>query len=394
MEVKIQTLTPIWTGGIEAGKCDLIHETGLLGSLRWWMEVLVRGLGGVVCDPTAEKSQDRSSLDTQKFNAKKYRELQDEVERRKYLRDAGLCDVSQIFGATGWKRRFRLEVQEVQVSDATIQHPITASRSYLGMKRPPTWYFPDPTKKDVKPQPPNTPITGSFIIKIQSLNPDFKPEIIGGLIQFIADWSALGARPQMGFGVIEIEGDRINTQPLYNWLIATNGSQLYPDIPALQNIFLAQIQPKDLTSSFKEQDTFNLKYDLRKLFRTENDPIQRKSAHKSLVLKKDSDKDLRHFIMGTVEDERMAAKIKISRPYDNEKLIRVWGWIPEEAAVYKNGWDREKIVNDIYKHLEAKYTLHIWREMNSTRDTKTPLISEAKLFLHSLLQLQEGNYAV
>ncbi len=28
MEVKIKTFTPILTGGIEAGKCDRIHETG------------------------------------------------------------------------------------------------------------------------------------------------------------------------------------------------------------------------------------------------------------------------------------------------------------------------------------------------------------------------------
>jgi hypothetical protein len=28
MEVKIKTLTLLWTGGVEAGKCDRIHETG------------------------------------------------------------------------------------------------------------------------------------------------------------------------------------------------------------------------------------------------------------------------------------------------------------------------------------------------------------------------------
>ncbi|MCU0527871.1 MAG: type III-B CRISPR module RAMP protein Cmr1, partial [Elainella sp. Prado103] len=46
MEINVKTLTPLWTGGADAGKCDRIHETGILGSLRWWMEVLVRGMGG------------------------------------------------------------------------------------------------------------------------------------------------------------------------------------------------------------------------------------------------------------------------------------------------------------------------------------------------------------
>jgi CRISPR-associated protein Cmr1 len=153
-----------------------------------------------------------------------------------------------------------------------------------------------------------------------------------------------------------------------------------------------------------------LKYDLRQLFRaeeeirTEEKKIQVKSEHKGLILKKDKkdsniskgdrDKDLRHFIMGTVENDRMAAKIKISRPYENDKLMRVWGWIPEEADVYKNGWNREKIVDAIYQHLTANYTLHDWREMNSVRDTVKPKEGNVQTFLRSLLGLQESSDAV
>ncbi|MGL5082209.1 MAG: type III-B CRISPR module RAMP protein Cmr1, partial [Microcoleaceae cyanobacterium] len=293
MEVSIKTLTPLWTGG-EAGKCDRIYETGILGSLRWWMEVLVRGMGGQVNDPT---SDERSSLDPKKFDPKKYRELQDEVERRQYLRNAGLCDVSQIFGATGWKRRFRLEVQEMQVSDASVQHPMKANRTYTdsnGKQKTPTWYFQNPPK------------SGSFTIQIQSLHPDFNPEIIGGLIQFMADYSALGARPQMGFGVIQVEGSRIDTQPLYNWLVTTTGSNTDLNLPSLQNIFLAKIQLQDSSKSFTEQDTFNLKYDLRKLFRTEQDTAQQQNQDNKPILKKDKNKEqeLRHFIMGAAPDDK------------------------------------------------------------------------------------------
>lgn len=45
MQIKIQTLTPLWTGGVD-GKMDRIHETGIIGSMRWWYEAIVRGLGG------------------------------------------------------------------------------------------------------------------------------------------------------------------------------------------------------------------------------------------------------------------------------------------------------------------------------------------------------------
>jgi CRISPR-associated protein Cmr1 len=384
LEININTLTPIWTGGVEAGKCDRIHETGILGSLRWWMEVLVRGVGGNVCDPTEHKCL----YDPKKSNN-------------------GICDICQIFGATGWKRRFRIEVvQDNTKPDEAVSSKIELRHDYKDREgktktRISTWWFP----KDFK----DKPRSGRFTIQIQSLHPKFKPEVLSGLIQFIADWSALGARSQMGFGVIEIEGDRIETKLLYDWLINTAGSNIHQDIPSLQNIFMAQIKPKGSIDSF---DTFNLKYDLRNCFRakgvirTEENKGQVKSESKGLILKKDKkdrngsqgdgDKDLRHFIMGAVEDERMAAKIKISSAYKDGNLMRVWGWIPEKADVYKNGWNREKVVDAIYQHLTTNYTLHEWWEMNSTRNTDTDPknIRSAKVFLHSLLKLQERGDAV
>jgi CRISPR-associated protein Cmr1 len=80
----LRALTPIWTGGIE-GKSDRLVPTGLLGSIRWWFEVLVRGLGGAACDPS----------DTQgRCPDKKGRH----------------CVVCELFGCTGWARKFRLQV--------------------------------------------------------------------------------------------------------------------------------------------------------------------------------------------------------------------------------------------------------------------------------------------
>lgn len=42
MEIRLRTLTPLWTGGVD-GTCDLLHVTGIMGSLRWWYEAIVRG---------------------------------------------------------------------------------------------------------------------------------------------------------------------------------------------------------------------------------------------------------------------------------------------------------------------------------------------------------------
>jgi len=335
MELHIKTLTPLWTGGAEAGKVDRIHETGILGSLRWWYEALLRGLGGKVCDPSKGGCQ---------FDLEKY-------EKNHCLSDAGLCDVCQVFGATGWQRRFRLVITD---QDNSSPMRISAQRINPKTRREPTWYFSD------------HPRAGSLSIKIQSRDSKFPSAVIGGLIQFIADWAAIGAKTQLGFGVIELQNGRFETKPLYNWLDSiTTGCFTYHDLPSLRNLFFARIQLKNATV----QEVFNLKYDLRQLFA--------------------EDKYLRHFIMGvTGKEQRMAYKFKISRHY-GDGLIRIWGWIPETAREYRGDWDREKVVNKIYNYVTEKYSLLVWREVNSPRDTIEPGNSDVKRFLKSLLGVQE-----
>jgi len=77
---QLRALTDLWTGDVN-GKPDHLITTGLLGSIRWWFEVLVRGLGGSACDPTDTKCEDRNH-----------------------------CVVCELFGCTGWARKFRFEV--------------------------------------------------------------------------------------------------------------------------------------------------------------------------------------------------------------------------------------------------------------------------------------------
>jgi CRISPR-associated protein Cmr1 len=52
---RLKALTGIWTGGVES-KSDELHLTGIKGSIRWWYEVLIRGLGYYACDPTSDDS--------------------------------------------------------------------------------------------------------------------------------------------------------------------------------------------------------------------------------------------------------------------------------------------------------------------------------------------------
>lgn len=335
MQIKIQTLTPLWTGGVD-GKMDRIHETGIIGSMRWWYEAIVRGLGWA-CDPTSDNKC--------RYNPRDIRSPKEQ-----------LCPACYVFGATGWRRQFRLEVIENAISDASIQRLIKANRRYTytnksGKKhtRTPKWYF-------------ETPKAGQISIEAYSLSQGFQLGIIEGLLQFMIEWTALGAKAQMGFGVMQPISDRLDANVFLNCIKGIDNNHNSNYLPSLQNIFLAKIQLQNAN----DRDIFDLKYDLRQLFAV--------------------DDNLRHFIMGTIKGQRTASKIKVSRPYDNG-LIRVWGWIPEKASVYSEKWNRESILQCIYGHLDSYYSLKVWREMSSVRDKVDKNQEDPRIFLKSLLKV-------
>ncbi len=76
----------IITGGIS--KENKAKETGFIGSLRWWFEVIVRGFDRKACDPT----KDKKCI----YNGNKNM----------------ICPVCDFFGCTGLSRTFRLEITE------------------------------------------------------------------------------------------------------------------------------------------------------------------------------------------------------------------------------------------------------------------------------------------
>lgn len=107
----LETVAPVWTGGVDRESGEA-RETGLVGSLRWWYEALVRGLGGYACDPTA--ADDRCL-----FNEAAFRSTE-EVEDG--LRD--VCPACRLFGCTGWSSKFNS-----QLTDGQGRMPVDLSRA-------------------------------------------------------------------------------------------------------------------------------------------------------------------------------------------------------------------------------------------------------------------------
>src|SRR5208282_6063255 len=80
LPLELQTLTPLWLGDTDRDSAAA-KESGLVGSLRFWFEGLMRSYGRRVCDT---------------------------IEGRCTGDD--LCDACKLFGTTDWARRFRLEI--------------------------------------------------------------------------------------------------------------------------------------------------------------------------------------------------------------------------------------------------------------------------------------------
>lgn len=208
LKITLKTLTPLWTGGVD-GSMDRIHETGIIGSLHWWYEGIVRGQGGEACDP----SQGGCIYDPDES-------------------DKGLCDVCQVFGATGWRRRFRVEV----VGDNTT--PAWNPPSDILNVRPPDrtrgWYLP-PGRM------------GTFTLRFSG--EDKTLSMLAALFLFLERWGNLGAKSQLGYGVFWIENrDEVKARAA-RWHWQTMGNQnLDQKLPDLRQFcfFHYRFQPEKL----------------------------------------------------------------------------------------------------------------------------------------------------
>ena len=87
-------MTDVWTGSAD-GESNTVNSVGLIGSVRWWYENLIRWMGGYACDPNDDNPEERC-------NGKDH------------------CVACELFGCTGWARKFRFGVYDE--SGETVKH--------------------------------------------------------------------------------------------------------------------------------------------------------------------------------------------------------------------------------------------------------------------------------
>ncbi len=316
LQLQISTLTPLWTGGVIPGQMERVHASGIIGSLRWWYEAIVRGLGGEVCDPTSA---------TCHFDEKAYAKAKEQGKTgSEALSAAGLCAVCQVFGATGWQRRFRLQI-DAQTS-AAWQRP----RDMLNVRPPDRsrgWFL-----------PPG--YMGDLTLTISS---DQRTcEQIAALFLFLEQWGNIGAKPQLGYGLFRLENRTELLQLVHKqddvWQSGTKAHQ--DNLPDLRRFgfFRFRFQPDKpdwwsyvdgLERLMGRRDTAQA---VQTLLRQHTVPVMPAFKNAWRFQQWQGPFRVQKNLFGTVDkNERIRSKVAISWAYQRQDVweIRGWAWLPQ-----------------------------------------------------------------
>lgn len=165
--IEIKMLTPLWTGDV-ARRGSRVHETGILGSLRWWYEAIIRGVGRYACDPSSGSCvyEDKKGLES-------------------------ICLACQLFGCTGYGRRFRLVVE----GEGDAGRPIEVKLKNPGTGNHRGWRIP-PT------------VAGPITLTLYPMCPNglggFEKAALYHTLHLIECYGALGAKASHGQGVVKV----------------------------------------------------------------------------------------------------------------------------------------------------------------------------------------------
>ena len=322
LEFTIKPLTPIFTGGLD-GKCDRLHETGIIGSMRWWFEALVRGMGGYACDPTAHT-----------------------------CKDGNYCGVCKVFGSTGLKRVFRLNILDDGSNNAADDFQIRVVEKYQKEIKGETrtcihngWFLkPGVTNGDLK-------IHIFFPVRSISsfeLNATEIEQLILLPLKLMSDWGGLAAKNQQGYGVINLS-DKVNfnvdksIEALKKLVEEHKDNNMQANAPRIDQFFFSRIEFQIGEKSKKE--FWNKRIYLPKQKNEEMPwgddsilplaPLVRYYLRSLIREQEGWSRDLRHLLMGEVQgNNRKKSLINCSHAYlknNNTYEMRIWGWLPKTS---------------------------------------------------------------
>ncbi|AKB80721.1 CRISPR-associated RAMP Cmr1 [Methanosarcina barkeri 3] len=339
-EIKFKTLTPIWTGDADR-KCTTIKETSIIGSMRWWYEAIIRGMGGYACDPS------NGGCEFNTVGYERARKNGKSVDESLEIGLKNVCPVCRLFGCTGWKRRFRIEVEgkppvklvfeeKIKVFDAEFWIKKTYSNSMAFYSNE---YF-------------------KFYL-ITEENEEIKNKLLF-LLNFMEKVGSIGSKSQNGFGLVKFDelDPRFDLKNLKNQVYKFNETnqdklRISKKLSHLRNIqdlyyFDVEIEPTDVLEEFVGLEHYDknllltgfiLRYFLRKEFKS-----LKKFEINSLVL---NASDLNHQQSRRYNREKYHTRKKykntskiVTRALFGSDLKNKWASLVEISHLYR--------VNDAY----------------------------------------------
>ena len=401
--INLKIKTPVWTGDIDT-KSSLLQSTGIIGSLRWWTEAILRGMGKCSCDPASDERCPK------------------EINDQKHY-----CASCLIFGATGMRRLFRLELNGgTKVFDGRALNIKPDGRNR-------GWYLGSGLMGDIK-------------LNIVPLDESFDESLVLVPLTVAAKWGGIGAKTQHGYGVVEMENDlNIDFEKFSNLIESILNNQRLSKLglglrignndrlPDLKKMFFAKVH-FEVTDNDWWKQVDGIKPDNQRNYRghvndqrminwvkTDSVPIApaiknwlRFDSGQNLWKTNDQNRnrEIENWLFGTIRNTKTASKINISCAYkvnDNLWEFRIWGWIPKDEL--PEGFDRDRFLDNL-KEVNLKgvldrseslkvpwdkllgdktrnHGLKIWREFKSSRDTVKPHESDISNYIQSLLGGEE-----
>ncbi len=349
LEINLKTLTPLWTGGVEQ-TCDRLHETGLIGSLRWWYEALVRGLGGYACDPTDEHS--------------KCKEYDPEMGTR------SICAACYLFGTTGWARLFRLQAEVENLIPLHFYTTLPSNERWLNN------IFRGKSRQIDEVKVPFGAVRLAFVTRGQ--DEEYALRQIAWVLEFAARQGGLGAKLQHGFGQVALltsvaQYSATAKQELKKRLGEFKSEQNnpeYPKYPTLQRFFshlypiagdnpvLQAILAKGCIGKVPRSEVtfipcaFDLRYKGGQV-------ANKQLGFRQWLLDKKLDKKWQrrdiNALLGETQaqrdDKRQGSRVYFGMPWRNEQqgyMLRVFGFVPPEI-------DKGKVEEELNAYLNNMF---------------------------------------
>ena len=370
--LKLKTLTPLWTGDIDRNSGE-VKETGIIGSLRWWYEGIVRGLGVHACSPVDDDEKCSFDIKAYKYALKEGKTIKDALnEGLKHV-----CPICRFFGCEGWRKRFRIEVSDIGTlplffiahKNVYVSNGGWLFRTFNGSRKEGRgtnvkYYLDSKTLWDDKP----------FLFEIIPMtnnNEDVVTDndenivaMLSFLVKVIADYAGIGAKTQNGFGQIEVvegldrniveRGKRLIMNEVQNYKKGNKAKELL----SMERFFSLLFEIKDKApyrgvEQIIGEPAFPQGFDYRRYFipcafdirykiRTKN-PFTGQGENYGMrpFFKERFGKEIAEFLLGKTQpkhdEDRQASQVNVSHLYRENPsgsfYLKIWGYIPEQDNV-------------------------------------------------------------